>query len=59
MDERGKVKNKENEYRTINTIIKRKIREAKEQEVKEKCIEALQNKHDSLNEHRKVKEITR
>lgn len=51
MEERRKVKNKENEYRTINNIIKKKIREAKEQEVKEKRIEieALQNKHDSFN----------
>ena len=61
MEERRKFKNKENEYRTINNIIKKKIREAKEQEVKEKCIEikALQIKHDSFNEHKKVKEISR
>lgn len=47
-------------YRTINIQIRKKIREAKEQELKEKCtdIERLQAKHDTFSVHKKVKEIT-
>ena len=63
MEERRKVKNTENEYRKMNNTLKRRPENRKNKRGIEidKCIEmeALQNKHDSLNEHRKVKEITR
>uniref|UniRef100_A0A8D8SXR8 Craniofacial development protein 2 n=1 Tax=Cacopsylla melanoneura TaxID=428564 RepID=A0A8D8SXR8_9HEMI len=47
-------------YKIINTEIRRKIREAKELELKEKCaeIEMAQRRYDSFNVHKKVREIT-
>ncbi|XP_039291049.1 uncharacterized protein LOC120352831 [Nilaparvata lugens] len=47
------------EYRRIHTIIRRKIREAKEREKVEQCqgIELYQSHYDSFNVHRKVKEV--
>uniref|UniRef100_A0A8D8W5N2 Craniofacial development protein 2 n=2 Tax=Cacopsylla melanoneura TaxID=428564 RepID=A0A8D8W5N2_9HEMI len=60
MEERRLCKGRPNDYRNMKILVRRKIREAKEKEVKERCeeIEALQKKHDSYNMHRKVKEAT-
>lgn len=60
MEERRLVKRNPEEYKNINKIIKKKIREAKEKEAKEKCdeIEALQSRYDSFNVYRKINEIT-
>ena len=47
-------------YKEMNAITRRKIREAKERWLSEKCeeIEDLQKKYDSFNVHKKVKEFT-
>lgn len=61
MDERRKLKNADPEaYRQIHGVIKRKIREAKERWMSERCqeIEELDRKHDSFNMYKKVKEVT-
>lgn len=46
-------------YRTIDKNIRKKCRMAKESWLNDKCkeIEEYQNKHDSFNVHRKVKEV--
>ena len=61
MDERRVFKNvNPTEYKRININIQQKIREAKETWMKEQCeeLENLQQKHDNLNLHRKIKELT-
>lgn len=47
-------------YKTINNLIKRKCKDAKETWLSEKCteIENLQKKHDTFNVHKKIKEMT-
>lgn len=60
MDKRRIFKNKcEQQYKTIQRQIRNKIRVAKENFYKTKCeeIEELQQKHDSFNIHKKVKEL--
>lgn len=60
MEERRKYKNAPLQYKELNKIIRRKCRNAKEEWMSEKCreIELLQEKHDSFNIHKKVKEMT-
>lgn len=61
MEKRRTVKAKDPEaYWQIHKDIKRKIREAKERWLSEKCreIEKLNQKHDTFNVHKKVKEAT-
>uniref|UniRef100_A0A8D8SJV6 Craniofacial development protein 2 n=1 Tax=Cacopsylla melanoneura TaxID=428564 RepID=A0A8D8SJV6_9HEMI len=60
MEERRVNKGNHQEYKRLQVVIRRKIREAKENEKKEQCaqIEYYQNKHDDFNVHRKVREIT-
>ncbi|XP_030754464.1 uncharacterized protein LOC115881196 [Sitophilus oryzae] len=60
MADRRIVKNQQDKYNEINRSIKRKILEAKEKWIQEKCEEAerLHQLHDSFNFHRKIKEIT-
>jgi hypothetical protein len=59
MEERRRNKGKKAEYTRLHKIIRRKIREAKEEWLEENCkeIEELQKKHDYFNVHRKVKEF--
>ncbi|XP_030747109.1 uncharacterized protein LOC115875737 [Sitophilus oryzae] len=59
MNERRGVKDNNDAYKNIQKEIRSKIREAKEVFYKRKCdeIEALQEKHDSFNVHKKVKEL--
>lgn len=47
-------------YEELDRAIRRKCREAKEKWMSEKCkeIESYQDKHDTFNVHRKVKEMT-
>lgn len=60
MDERRKHKNEadDNMYRHIQRLIRSKIRVAKNEWLKRECaeIEQLQNRHDNLNLHKKLKE---
>ena len=60
METRRGLKRRTTEYRTANREIKRKIREAKNEWMEKECkeIEELQEKHDSFNVHRKVKELS-
>uniref|UniRef100_A0A8D8SH15 Craniofacial development protein 2 n=1 Tax=Cacopsylla melanoneura TaxID=428564 RepID=A0A8D8SH15_9HEMI len=60
MEERRISKNDPQKYKNIQKAIRNKIREAKEKELEDRCteIEFLQQKHDSYNLHRKVKELT-
>ena len=60
MEDRRKLKSVNDQgYRETNKVIRRKIREAKEKWLSEKCeeIEDLERKHDSFNVHKKVKEL--
>lgn len=59
MGKRRLAENDPDEYKNINKIIQKKIREAKDNEMMEKCaeIEAPQEKHDKFNVHWKVKDI--
>lgn len=58
--ERRKEKASPAKYKELNRNIRNKCREAKELWLSEKCkeIEALQEKHDTCNVHKKVKEMT-
>ncbi|KAL1446457.1 hypothetical protein WDU94_005636 [Cyamophila willieti] len=59
IEERRKFKNKDvTRYKQIHKEIRRKVKEAKETWLNEKCneIEDLERKHDSLNMHKKIKE---
>uniref|UniRef100_A0A8D8X189 Craniofacial development protein 2 n=1 Tax=Cacopsylla melanoneura TaxID=428564 RepID=A0A8D8X189_9HEMI len=60
MEQRRIVKGKAKEYKEIQTVIRRKIREAKDNEKQEQCLEVeyYQSRYDDFNVHRKVKEIT-
>uniref|UniRef100_A0A8D8Z4U1 Craniofacial development protein 2 n=1 Tax=Cacopsylla melanoneura TaxID=428564 RepID=A0A8D8Z4U1_9HEMI len=60
MEERRKHKNNVSTYKLLDRDIQRKIREAKQKELDEKCheIERLQQKYDEFNVHKKVREIT-
>ncbi|XP_060533833.1 uncharacterized protein LOC132706497 [Cylas formicarius] len=61
MDERRKYKTTDiNRYRELNRAVRSECRKAKEGWLAEKCseMEALQNKHDSFNLHKKIKEFT-
>lgn len=60
MEKRRRLKRDETKYKEINKVIRKKCREAKEEWMAEKCneIEALQEKYDTFNVHKKVKEIT-
>uniref|UniRef100_A0A8D8S118 Craniofacial development protein 2 n=1 Tax=Cacopsylla melanoneura TaxID=428564 RepID=A0A8D8S118_9HEMI len=60
MEERRIHKGRVNEYKRIQSQIRTKIREAKESELKEKCqeIEFYQDRYDSFNVHKKVREVT-
>lgn len=60
MEERRKHKNNNPVYKQIQRELQRKIREAKQKELEEKCqeIEDLQRKYDEFNVHKKVREIT-
>ena len=60
MEERRKLKGRNvNEYNKLHKSILRKIKEAKETRLTEKCmeIENLQQKHDDFNMHKKIKEM--
>lgn len=60
MDERRKYKNEAqgNKYKIIQTLIRSKIRIAKNEWLKRECaeMEQLQNQHDDFNLHKKLKE---
>lgn len=61
IDKRRTFKNKNEErYKDTNKIIRRKIKQAKEDWLDKKCseIEELDRKHDTMNLHKKVKEGT-
>uniref|UniRef100_A0A8D8XEP5 Craniofacial development protein 2 n=1 Tax=Cacopsylla melanoneura TaxID=428564 RepID=A0A8D8XEP5_9HEMI len=60
MEQRRQNKGNTNEYKRIQIIIRRRIREAKEREKTEQCdeIEYYQSRYDDFNVHRKVKEAT-
>lgn len=61
MEKRRQYKTKEaSKYKEVQKAIRRKIREAKEKWLSEKCIEIeeLDKKYDSFNLHRKIKEMT-
>lgn len=60
MKERRNQKNNPAAYKNIQKDIQRKIREAKQKELDEKCreIEDLQSRFDEFNVHRKVREVT-
>uniref|UniRef100_A0A8D8T8A4 Craniofacial development protein 2 n=1 Tax=Cacopsylla melanoneura TaxID=428564 RepID=A0A8D8T8A4_9HEMI len=60
MKHRKRNINNTQEYKRIQTIIRRKIREAKEKEKKNQCeeIEFYQSRYDDFNVHRKVREVT-
>lgn len=59
MERRRLIKENQMEYKKIQTTIKREIRTAKQNWMKEKCVEleSLMLKHDLFNIHRKVREI--
>ncbi|KAL1447598.1 hypothetical protein WDU94_009869 [Cyamophila willieti] len=59
MAKRRTFKNKTDQYKCIQREIRRKIREAKEKDQMEKCleIEKCQEKGDCFNLHKKVKEM--
>lgn len=58
MEDRRNAKDNKNYYNNINNEIKRAIKIAKENWFSSKCteIESLQQKHDSFNLHKKIKE---
>ena len=61
MEERRQHRNRDNvKYKELHRRVLRAIKEAKERWLQEKCveIEILQEKHDSFNLHRKIKEAT-
>uniref|UniRef100_A0A8D8Q762 Craniofacial development protein 2 n=1 Tax=Cacopsylla melanoneura TaxID=428564 RepID=A0A8D8Q762_9HEMI len=60
MEERRIHKNNQPIYREKDRELQRKIREAKQKEIDEKCrdIEILQERYDEFNVHKKVREIT-
>uniref|UniRef100_A0A8D8RKC5 Craniofacial development protein 2 n=1 Tax=Cacopsylla melanoneura TaxID=428564 RepID=A0A8D8RKC5_9HEMI len=60
MEERRMNKGNTIEYRRLNNQIRKEIREAKEKEKTQNCleIEAYQRMYDDFNVHRKVKEVT-
>jgi hypothetical protein len=60
MEERRKHKQNNSKYNRLKILIRRKIREAKEKKATERCaeIEIFQNRYDSFNVHRKIKEVT-
>lgn len=60
MSERRRNKTRPSQYKNINKIIRKKCREAKEKLMSEKCqeIELLQEKYDTFNIHKNVKEMT-
>ena len=61
MEERRQHKNKDNQmYKRVDKQIKSKIKQAKEQWLKEQCaeIEEYQKRYDSFNAHKKIKELT-
>lgn len=58
---RRQCKNRDDQkYKTTDKKIKQKIRQAKDKLLKEECdeIKEYQRKYDSLNQHKKIKEIT-
>ncbi|XP_029174698.1 uncharacterized protein LOC114943274 [Nylanderia fulva] len=59
MERRRLLKNRQEEYRRVQTLIKKEIRIAKQNWMKEKCeeLEWLISRHDSFNIHRKNKVI--
>jgi hypothetical protein len=60
MEQRRKMKNYPDKYKEINKHIKKRIKEAKEEWIKEQCeeMETYEKKYDAFNMHKKVKEIT-
>lgn len=60
MEERRKHKNNKQLYKEIQRTIDTKIKEAKEDWINEMCdeIEELDNKHDTFNLHKKLKETS-
>ena len=59
MNERRQHKNRsEEEYRKVHRLITKRIKEAKEAWLSERCeeIETLDKKHDTFNVHKKIKE---
>lgn len=60
MEQRRKQKQHPDKYKKIQKNIRKKIREAKENELKEQCeeIEFYQSRYDDFNVHRKVREAT-
>lgn len=61
MEERRSAKKDSQRYKVINKQIQKEIRKANESWIQEQCreIESLQEKYDSFNVHRKVKEAAR
>lgn len=59
MERQRLIKENQMEYKKIQTTIKREIRTAKQNWIKEKCVEleSLMLKQDLFNIHRKVREI--
>uniref|UniRef100_A0A8D8Y176 Craniofacial development protein 2 n=3 Tax=Cacopsylla melanoneura TaxID=428564 RepID=A0A8D8Y176_9HEMI len=60
MEHRRREKGNPIGYKGLQNTIRRKIREAKEREKQEQCMEVefYQSRYDDFNVHRKVKEIT-
>lgn len=61
ISQRRTLKNKPKEYKKIQRVIQKRIREAKELWLVEQCkeIETYEMKHDSFNVHKKVKDMVR
>ena len=59
MEERRNSKGNKDEYRTINKVVQKKIKEAKEEYLAAQCeeIEELEKKYDSFHMHKKIKEM--
>ena len=61
MEKRRQHRNRDNvKYKELHRRVLKAIKEAKKRWLQEKCvkIEILQEKHDSFNLHRKIKEAT-
>lgn len=59
MEKRRLAKGNESEYKQLNRLVRKQCREAKEEYWSLKCaeIEELQQKYDSFNLHKKIKEV--
>lgn len=60
MEERRKVKSNRDQYRHIHSQIRREIRKAKQDWMSENCkiMENFEEKHDTFNMHKVIKEVT-